>query len=432
MEDGEEMGETKNKKTIFIGEHKPKFMALDFIKYIGPGLIVTVGFIDPGNWASNLLAGSSFGYSLLFIITLSTIMLIILQHNAAHLGIATGYCLSEASSYYLKPWLSNTVLGTAILAAVSTALAEILGAAIALNMLFKIPIRIGSIMAFALIIWMIFTNSYRKLEKWIIGFVSLIGVSFIFELTLVHVDWGKAVTSWVIPSFPRGSMLIIMSVLGAVVMPHNLFLHSEIIQSRQWNLTDEATIKRQLKYEFGDTLFSMIIGWAINSAMILIAATTFFSNKISVSQLSQAKDMLVPLLGSGAAVVFALALLFSGISSTITAGMASGSIFAGIYKEPYDINDSHTKIGVAGTLTLALVLIFFIKDPFMGLVYSQMLLSIQLPITVFLQIYLTSSKKVMGKYSNGLSQKIVLGVIAAVLAILNIMLLVYSLQSIGK
>lgn len=421
------MSETKKKKTIFIGEHKPKFMALDFIKYIGPGLIVTVGFIDPGNWASNLVAGSSFGYHLLFVITLSTIMLIILQHNAAHLGIATGYCLSEASSYYLRPWLSKGILGTAILAAVSTGLAEILGAAIALNMLFKIPIKIGSIMAFGLIMWMIFTNSYRKLEKWIIGFVSLIGISFIFELTLVHVEWGKAITSWVTPSFPKGSMLIIMSVLGAVVMPHNLFLHSEIIQSRQWNLKDDATIKKQLKYEFGDTLFSMIVGWAINSAMILIAATTFFTNKINVTELSQAKNMLTPLLGNSAGVIFALALLFSGISSTITAGMASGSIFAGIYKEPYDINDSHTKIGVAGTLALALVLIFFIKDPFMGLVYSQMLLSIQLPITVFLQVYLTSSKKVMGKYSNSLSLKIVLGTIAVILTILNIMLLVYSI-----
>ncbi len=407
----------------YWGDHKPRPKALDFLKYIGPGLLVTVGFIDPGNWASNLSAGSQFGYSLLFIVTLSTLMLIILQHNAAHLGIATGYCISEAASCYLKPWLSKTILGTAMLAAVSTAMAEILGAAIALNMLFKIPIQIGSIMSFALIVFMLFTNSYKKLEKWIIGFVSLIGVAFLFELTLVKVDWGLAAKSWVVPSFPNGSMLIIMSVLGAVVMPHNLFLHSEVIQSRQWNLTDETTIKKQLKYEFADTLFSMIVGWAINSAMILIAAATFFSQKMVVTELSQANKMLAPLLGNAAAAVFAIALLFSGISSTITAGMASGSIFSGIYKEPYDIHDSHTKVGVGATLLLALVIIFFIGDPFKGLIYSQMFLSIQLPITVILQLYLTSSKKVMGKFANTGFTKITLWTIAVVVIGLNLMLL---------
>ncbi|WPC39960.1 Nramp family divalent metal transporter [Clostridium sp. JS66] len=413
----------KKKKGLFTGEHKPKFMALDFIKYIGPGLIVTVGFIDPGNWASNLMAGSTYGYALLFTITLSTIMLIVLQHNAAHLGIATGYCLSEAASIYLKPWLSRSILITATLAAASTAMAEILGSAIALNMLFKIPIKLGSVMALILIIWMLFTNSYKKLEKWIIGFVSLIGISFIIELAFISVDWGKAVVSWVTPSFPKGAMPIVMSVIGAVVMPHNLFLHSEIIQSRQWNLKDEAIIEKQLKYEFADTLFSMIIGWAINSAMVLIAAATFFCNKINITDLGQARQMLEPLLGRGAAVIFAIALLFAGISSTITAGMAAGSIFAGIYKEPYDINDPHTKVGVGATLITAILIIFFIEDPFKGLIYSQMFLSIQLPITVFLQIYLTSSKKVMGKYSNDVFSKIVLGIIAVIITILNLMLI---------
>ncbi len=408
---------------FFSDDHSRRKNAKEFLKYLGPGLLVTVGFIDPGNWASNLLAGSKFGYSLLFIVTLSTLMLIILQHNAAHLGIATGYCISEATSYHLKPWISKTVLTTAMFAAISTALAEILGAAIALNMLFGLPIKIGSTLSFLLIIVMLLTNSYKKLEKWIIGFVSLIGLAFLFELTLVKVDWGIAARSWVIPSFPNGSMLIIMSVLGAVVMPHNLFLHSEIIQSRQWNLTDDATIKKQLKFEFADTLFSMIVGWAINSAMILIAAATFFSNNIVVTQLQQADKMLAPLLGNKAAVVFALALLFSGISSTITAGMASGSIFAGIFKEPYDIKDTHSKIGVLATLFIALLIIFFISDPFMGLIYSQMFLSIQLPITIILQLYLTSSKKVMGKFANTLVTKIILIVIAAIVIFLNIMLL---------
>jgi manganese transport protein len=181
---------------------------------------------------------------------------------------------------------------------------------------------------------MLFTNSYKRIEKWIIGFVSVIGFSFIYELTLVDVNWVDTTKFLVTPNFPDGSMLIIMSVLGAVVMPHNLFLHSEIIQSRQWNLKDEKIRKKELDYEFFDTLFSMIIGWAINGAMIILAAAVFFKNSMPVEELQQAKNLLEPLLGKSAALIFALALLFSGISSSITSGMAGGSIFAGIFSEP--------------------------------------------------------------------------------------------------
>jgi manganese transport protein len=167
----------------------------------------------------------------------------------------------------------------------------------------------------------------------------------------------------------------------------------------------------------------MIIGWAINSAMILMAASTFYHNKIQVTELSQAKVVLEPLLGSTAAIIFAVALLFSGLSSSVTAGMAGGSIFAGIYAEPYDIADSHTKTGVLTTLTAATVVIFFVSDPLKGLIYSQMLLSIQLPITIFTQLYLTSSKKVMGKYANSKLDRGALWVIALIVTTLNAALL---------
>lgn len=410
-------------RELFNKEHKPAFGIKEMFKFMGPGLLVTVGFIDPGNWASNIAAGSEYGYKLLWMVTLSTIMLIILQHNVAHLGIVTGDCLAESATKHLKPWLSRGILSTAVMAAISTALAEILGGAIALNLLFKLPIKLGAVIVLAFILWMLISNSYPKLEKWIIGFVSIIGLSFIYELSLVNVDWNKAITGWTTVSIPDGSMLIIMSVLGAVVMPHNLFLHSEIIQSRQWNLEDEKIKEQQLKYEFADTLFSMIVGWAINSAMIILAATTFFAHHVPVSELGQAQEMLMPLVGKGASIIFSVALLFSGISSTITAGMAGGSIFSGIFGEPYDIKDIHTKVGVSVILVLATLLIFIIGDPFKGLIYSQMLLSVQLPITVFLQIYLTSSEKVMGKYRNSLKDKLALVAIAIILTILNLMLL---------
>jgi manganese transport protein len=179
-----------------------------------------------------------------------------------------------------------------------------------------------------------------------------------------------------------------------------------------------------LKFEFADTLFSMIIGWAINSAMIILAAATFFHNKIKVNELQQADSILKPLLGNNASVVFALALLFSGLASSITSAMAGGSIVSGISSEPYDIKDNHTRWGVFISLAGALIIIFFIGDPFKGLILSQVFLSVQLPFTVAIQVYLTSSKKVMGKYANSNFLKILLLIIAAVVTYLNFRLLI--------
>lgn len=409
---------------LYPKDHRPRNSALDLLRYIGPGLLVTVGFIDPGNWASNLAAGAGFGYVLLWMVTLSTIMLIFLQHNVAHLGIATGLCLSEAATLYVKKKYSRMILISAMGASISTSLAEILGAAIAVNMLFHVPIKAASILVLVFVMIMLYTNSYRMIERWIIAFVSIIGLAFIYELTLVHIDWGQAVTAWMKPSFPHGSMLIIMSVMGAVVMPHNLFLHSEIIQSRQWNLEHENVIKRQLDFEFFDTLFSMVIGWAINSSMILLAAATFFKNGVVVNELQQAKQLLEPLLGNNSGFIFAIALLCAGIASTITSGMAAGSIFAGIYSEPFDIKDNHSRLGVGLSLFVAVIIIFLIGDPFKGLIISQMILSIQLPITIFLQIYLTSSEKVMGKYKNTKLTRFILILIGSIVTALNLLLLI--------
>jgi manganese transport protein len=402
--------------------HARRRDAFAFLRYLGPGLLVTVGFIDPGNWASNIAAGAAHGYTLLWVVTLGTVMLILLQHNVAHLGIATGLCLSEATTKYVRPWPARLILGSAVAASISTALAEILGGAIGLRMLFPgLPLQAGAVLVAAVVMVMLFTNSYPMLERWIVGLVSLIGLAFVYELTMVHVPWGKVAVSWVTPGIPGGAMLIVMSVLGAVVMPHNLFLHSEIIQSRHWNLQDEKVIRRQLKFEFTDTLFSMCVGWAINSAMVIVAAATFFGRS-PVTQIEQAHDMLGPLVGETAAVVFALALLLSGLASSVTAGMAGSTIFAAIFGEMYDIKDFHSRLGAGFTLAAATAVIFLVGDPFKALLLSQMLLSVQLPVTVFTQIRLTSSPAVMGKYANSPLLRLTLWVVAAIVVALNLML----------
>lgn len=396
---------------------------LDILKHIGPGLLVTVGFIDPGNWASNFAAGSQFGYALLWVVTLSTIMLIVLQHNVAHLGIVTGLCLSEAATRFLPKWKSRPILWSAMFASISTSLAEILGVAIALQMLFGIPILVGAMATIAVCIFFLFSNSYKRIERYVIAFVSLIGFSFLYELTLTDTQWLEVTKSSMIPSLPNGSMLVVMSVLGAVVMPHNLFLHSEVIQSQQIQTKGKEKIRYALKNEFFDTLLAMTIGWAINSAMIILAADTFYSHGQTVEVLSDAGALLTPLLGGKAAIVFAIALLLAGVSSTITSGMAAGSIFAGIYNEPYDIQDVHSRAGVLLSFIGAIFILFFVEDTFQCLIISQAILSLQLPFTVFTQVSLTSSKKVMGEYVNKRFTTILLYFLASLVTVLNIFLL---------
>lgn len=408
-------------------KHRQGKGVFQFLRFIGPGILVTVGFIDPGNWATNIDAGSSYGYQLLWVVTLSTIMLILLQHNAAHLGIVTGKCLSESATAHIRPRYARPILSTAMLAAVATAFAELLGGAIALQILFKLPIIIGTIIILLITIFFTFSNAYSRIEKIIISFVSIIGFSFLFELLLINTEWKTILHDSFVPSIPHGALYVILGVLGSVVMPHNLYLHSEVIQSRQWNLENKEIINRQLKYEFLDTLLSMGIGWLINSAMIVLAAAVFFANGKNVSDIAEASNILTPFLGKFASVIFALAFLFAGISSSITAAMSGGIIFAGMFSEAYNIKDVHSKAGALLTLIPATICIFFVTNTFQALVFSQVILSFQLPITVILLVMLTSSRKVMGEYANKGLTKGLLWVTAIFIAILNIWLFIETI-----
>ena len=407
-----------------IGKQASRLASLELFRYIGPGFFVTVGFIDPGNWVTNVAAGSQFGYQLLWVVTLSTIMLIILQHNAAHLGIVTGLCLSEAASTYFKPPLRYLMLGSAMLACISTALAELLGGAIGLQMLTGLPLPAGALLSGSFAIYMLFSKNYQRLEKWIMGFVSLIGLAFLFELTLAKVSWGAALQGWVVPTVPLGALPVIVGVLGAVVMPHNIFLHSEVIQSRQVREQGDAAIRKGLKYEFLDTLAGMGAGWAINSAMIIMAAAVFYARGIQVGELPQVTETLTPIFGGLSSTVFALGLIFAGLASSVTAAMAGGSVYAGIYREPFDIVDIHSRIGVIVTIIGGVVAILLLHDPFKGILWSQIALSLQLPLTIFPMIWLTSSKKVMGEYANRRYGAMVLWIVGLIVIGLNAALLI--------
>ena len=409
-------------RDLFV-RHRAKLGARDIFKYIGPGFLVTVGFIDPGNWASGLAAGALYGYRLLWVVTGSTLLLILLQHNAAHLGIATGLCLSEAVSKFCPRVPAGIILASAVLAAMVMVFAELLGAAVGLNMLVGLDLRAGAVLTAAGAAIFLATHSYRKAERWIIAGVGLIGLAFVYELFLVPVNWAAAGRGCVVPSAPLGCAVLVMAVWGSVVMPHNLFLHSEIIQSRQYNLQDDPAVDRRLRYEFVDTLAAMGLGWAVNCAIIILAAALFFARGIPVTELSQAQASLEPLLGRTAGVVFATALFLAGFVSTVTAAMAGGSIFAGIFGEPYDIEDRHSRLGIGLNLLGGLAAVFFVRDALKGLIWSQVALSIQLPLTVVPLALLTSSPAVMGRRAVGGVEKALLWAAVAATIVLNALLL---------
>jgi len=404
---------------------RPLSLKLDarFLRYLGPAFLVTVGFIDPGNWAANVGAGAQFNYQLLWVITLSTLMLILLQHISAHLGIVTGKCLSEACREYLAPFWAWAIGTTAVLACIATALAEILGAAIGLRVLLHLPLWLGASMAAVAIAGLIWWQKYRHLENLIIGFVSIIGFCYLAELLMVRPEWGLAFRGAFVPHVSSSSILLAMGMLGAVVMPHNMYLHSEIIQSRNWHAESEQEKRRLLRYELLDTLVAMGAGGLINSAMIIVAAAVFYRHGTVVTELEQAAATLRPLAGSLASLLFSLALLCAGISSSITAGLAGGTVLTGFLGKPTAIQSPWFRWGVIITFLPAVGIICLPLDAFRLLILSQVCLSVQLPLTVLALTLLTSSRQVMGNLANRWPEQSLLILTAAIVIALNLLLL---------
>ncbi|MBI5643281.1 MAG: Nramp family divalent metal transporter [Deltaproteobacteria bacterium] len=396
---------------------------VELLRYLGPGFLVTVGFIDPGNWATNIAGGSEFNYSLLWVISLSTLMLIFLQHMSAHLGIVTGTCLAESCRMWF-PKSANYLLGGSImLACVATALAEFLGAAIGFTILFGLPLRVSAIIAGFIILSLVTVQKYDQIEHLIISFVSIIGFCYLLELYLVSPDWGEAVKASVVPKISSSEIFIAMGMLGAVVMPHNIYLHSEVIQRRNWKAVTEERKRQLLRYEFTDTLLAMGTGWMINSAMVIVAAAVFFKNGVLVTDINQAAETLRPLAGTLAELVFAVALICAGISSSITACLAGGTVFTGYLGKEIDPQKTWFRGGVFLTAVPAIIIIMFLGDTYKALIWSQVILSMQLPLTIIPLIILTRSRKVMGVYANGRFENLLLYVCGGIIISLNVLLL---------
>jgi manganese transport protein len=396
------------------------------LRYLGPGFIVTVGFIDPGNWATNIAGGSQFGYELLWIITLSTLMLILLQHMSARLGIVTGRSMAANVRTLFPRWVSNLLGVTIVLACAATDLAEYLGAALGFYLLFRIPPALGAPLTVALVIAAVLGQRYKRLERMIIGFLTVIAGCYVIELVLVRPEWSMLLPSIVLPSVSSQSILVAMAILGAVVMPHNIYLHSNVIQSRDWEGPPEKK-RRLLKLEFTDTVAAMGLGWIVNSAMIVVAAAVFFRHGIQVTSIEQASATLRPLAGHLAQLLFGIALLFAGVGSSITSSMSEANVITGYLGKPEDPKGWVYRIGLVATAIPALVIIAIGVDSYKALILSQVALSIQLPFTIIPLLLLVGSRKVMGEFASGWLEKALGWVVAVVVLALNGLLLFHIL-----
>jgi NRAMP (natural resistance-associated macrophage protein) metal ion transporters len=401
-----------------------------FLAFVGPGYMVAVGYMDPGNWATDIAGGSKFGYTLLSVILLSNLMAIVLQALAGKLGIVTGRDLAQACrDHYSKP-VSVVLWILAELAIAACDLAEVIGAAIALNLLFGIPLIYGVILTAVDVLLILFLQNkgFRYLEAFVIALIAIIGFCFVAELFLSHPAFGEVMKGFVpktdIVANPE-MLYIAIGILGATVMPHNLYLHSSIVQTRQFEQTELG--KRQaIRFATWDSTIALFFALFINAAILIIAAAAFHeTGHTNVEEIGEAYHLLTPLLGTTvASIFFGVALLASGQNSTLTGTLAGQIVMEGFLniRLPSWLRRLITRM-IAIIPAVIVIALYGDKGATDLLILSQVILSMQLSFAVIPLVKFTSSRKKMGEFANRLWLKIIAGVITVAIVILNAYLL---------
>ena len=399
--------------------------ALSFWKFLGPGFLVSVGYMDPGNWATDLAGGSKLGYQLLWVILASNLIAIFLQTLCARLGVAGQIDLAQASrGQFTKP-VASLLWILAEVAIIATDVAEVIGSAVALHLLFGIPkvagVLITGLDVLAILALMKF--GFRKLEAIIVTLVATIAICFMINIIWAQPDW-QAVAGGLIPrSQPKGEALAIaVGILGATVMPHNLYLHSAIVQTRKFEDT-----KLAVKSATIDSAIALGMAFFVNASILVLAAAVFHKNNIPVDTLEKAHELLKPMLGGAAATLFAVALLASGQSSTITGTLAGQVVMEGFmqWKVTPWLRRALTR-GLALIPAVILVSATSGRDVD-GLILSQIVLSLQLPFAVFPLVLVTANREIMGPFVSPKWITVIGLAIGTVISLLNIQLLVEQL-----
>jgi len=406
-----------------------------FLGFAGPGVLVAVGYMDPGNWGTDLLGGSKYGYALLWVILLSNIIAQFLQVLCAKLGIVTGKDLAVACRDYYTPFTARVLWVLCEVAIIACDLAEVIGSAVALKLLLGIPLIWGVLITGLDVLLLLgFSHfGFRKIEAIVLTLVTTVTVCFLYQVMNAGADWGGVVHGMVVPTIPGPEALMIsLGILGATVMPHNLYLHSSIVQTRKIG-DDEESKREALRYNRADTILSLSIAFIVNAAILIVAASVFHSRGHVVQELEEGHRLLGSLLGGASATAFAVALLASGQSSTITGTLAGQIVMEGFLNlkiKPW----SRRLItrGLAIVPALILVMVSGGTHTVGLLVLSQVVLSMQLPFAIFPLIKFTSDRAIMGSFANSLWVKVVGYVIATVIAGLNVWLIVNTIQSLVR
>jgi manganese transport protein len=404
------------------------------LAFAGPGYLVAVGYMDPGNWATDLAGGSRFGYTLLSVILVSNLMAVLLQGLASKLGIVTGRDLAQACrDHFSTPVVWALWVGCEI-AIAACDLAEVIGSAIALNLLFGIALPIGvAITGLDVLLLLYLQNKgVRVLEALVITLVATVGVCFAFELFLAKPDVAGVFKGF-IPTMDivanREKLYIAIGILGATVMPHNLYLHSSIVQTRRYE--ESADGKREaVRYAFVDSTIALTLALFINAAILIVAAASFHTTgNQQVAEIQDAYKLLTPLLGAGASTMFALALLASGQNSTLTGTLAGQIVMEGFLNiriRPWLRRLITRLIAIVPAVIVAIV--GGESGTAQLLILSQVILSLQLSFAVFPLVMFTSSKLKMGEFVNPTWLKVLAYLVAAVIAALNVWLLFQSVR----
>ncbi len=404
--------------------HRPRWR--QWLGFAGPGFLVSVGYMDPGNWGTDLAGGSRFGYALLWVILASNLMAIFLQVLCARLGIVTGRDLAQSCrDRYSRPvavalWLLCEI------AIIACDLAEVVGSAVALNLLLGLPLVWGVIVTGldVLLLLLLLNLGVRKVEAVVMTLVATIAACFAYTIWLAKPDWHAVALGAVTPAIPdTAALLVSLGILGATVMPHNLYLHSSIVQTRAFG-RGKRDVKAALAFNTVDTVVALGSAFFVNAAILVLAAAIFWRSGVVVDDLQQAHHLLRPALGGVAATAFAVALLASGQSSTITGTLAGQIVMEGFLRlriAPW-LRRLITR-GIAIVPALVVVSATGGKDTVELLVVSQVVLSMQLPFAIFPLMMVTSSRTRMGDYANPLWVKVIGYAICSVIAGLNVYLL---------
>ncbi|WP_276481202.1 Nramp family divalent metal transporter [Paraflavitalea pollutisoli] len=397
------------------------------LSFFGPAYLVSVGYMDPGNWATDLAGGSKFGYSLVWVLLMSNIMALLLQSLSARLGIVRGRDLAQANRETYPKTINFFLYILAEVAIAATDLAEVLGMAIGIHLLTGMPIiwGVGITVLDTLLLLYLQKLGMRKMEAFIIGLVAVVGLSFLVEIILVKPDLAEVATGFV-PTFPNDEALYIaIGIIGATVMPHNLYLHSALVQTRKIDRTREG-IKQALKWSFVDSTIALNIAFLVNAAILVLAATAFFKNGIVVDQIKDAHQLLSGVLGSKVApTLFAIALIAAGQSSTVTGTLAGQIVMEGYLRlriNPW-IRRLLTRL-LAIVPAIIVIYIFGEKEVDYLLILSQVILSMQLGFAVIPLIHFVSDRKTMGAFTIKPIVQLAAWLIAAVLVYLNIRMVI--------